>query len=205
MKLNRAIPPHQLIRDNSVGRGRLPQLLHKPIIYFGGRIYTSKNGEPRDWRDSITGFNGIRDADGRRSDETMDCGAFWYGGPFPKSNSGHSDGNGYYNFWDDHRDIWDADAQQIARADLVVAYIDDLQAYGTLVEIGYAAGRNKLIVLGFSNDLAFDDFMELWLCRMPAARVYRGTPEGVWWRIKNDWIAPQTEENSRSGVSSIHA
>jgi hypothetical protein len=191
MKLKLTIPPQQLIRDNSVGRGRLPWQLHKPTIYFGGRIYTSKNGEPRDWRDSIDGFS-IRDADWRRPDETLDWGTFWYGGPFPKSNSGHSDGHGYYNFWDDHRDVWDADAQQIARADLVVAYINDLHAYGTLVEIGFAAGKGKLIVLGFSDDLAFDDFMELWLCRMPAARVYRGTPEQVWWSIKRDWIAPQT-------------
>src|SRR5450830_735999 len=37
--------------------------------------------------------------------------------------------------------------QAITRADIVVAYLGDLEAYGTLVEIGYARALNKKIIV----------------------------------------------------------
>jgi len=37
--------------------------------------------------------------------------------------------------------------QGISRADVVVAYLEDLEAFGTLVEIGYARAGNKRVVV----------------------------------------------------------
>ena len=37
--------------------------------------------------------------------------------------------------------------QGIARSDILVAFLDDLEAFGTLVEIGYARALNKKIVV----------------------------------------------------------
>lgn len=184
-------------RLHSVGRGRLPQRLSKPIIYFAGRLNMACKDNDRDWRAHINELKGEffeyhdnhRRYDSPDPDKIFDCGQFWYGGPFPNDiTGGHTVGHGYHEDHDTHCDIWEVDTHQIERADLVVAYISDLHAYGTLVEIGYAAGKGKPIVLGFSDDLSFDEYMELWLCRMPAARIYRGTPEVVWQQIWSDWI-----------------
>ena len=46
----------------------------------------------------------------------------------------------------------------IRKADLVFAWIDSLDCYGTIVEIGYAHGRQKKIVIAgpeFYKDLWF--------------------------------------------------
>jgi hypothetical protein len=140
--------------------------MRKPVVYFAGR----NNG----WRDEL----------GLNPTVSVDFGTFFYGGPFiidPAASESRPD---HQQIW------WDADRSWIERADLIVAYIDDLHAYGTLVEIGYAAAKGKPIALGFSNNMAHVDYMELWLCRTPAAKIYRGTPKEVWREVQHDWVQP---------------
>jgi hypothetical protein len=181
----------------SVGRGLLPVPLRKPIIYFAGRMKAQKWGD--DWRNSIGEFEGLYSAVGGdqtiRSDRAIDCGSFWYGGPFYVDyTGGHCCGHlaGLDRDWDStdaRRDIWDADTRMIQRANLFVAYIDDAEAYGTLVEIGYAAALQKYIVIGFSDTMKNSDYAQLWLSRMTAAKCYWGKPGDVWNQVKHDWIA----------------
>jgi Nucleoside 2-deoxyribosyltransferase len=175
-------------RQLDVGRGRLPKRMLKPTIYFAGRMNGSRHGD--DWRNYIDGFDGglygCSDK-GFDCDAVIDCGAFRYGGPFVMDSCGnHASGH----TWNpgEHREIWDIDRFQIERADLIFAYLEDANAYGTLVEIGYASALGKPIALGFSTDMARQDYDELWLARMPAARVYWGTPAEVWSWVKADWI-----------------
>lgn len=180
------------IRRSSVGRGKLPVKLKKPIIYFAGRL-NNNSKRNTDWRNCIEDYLLSMNFNYHKvRDQIVDLGTFWYGGPFVCDDSGGHGPPGHGPYRKQYRlcqDIWDIDTFQIDRADLVVAYIDDMRAYGTLVEIGYAAAKNKTLLIGFfSEKLSFDDFMDLWLCRMPAARIYYGEPERVWSSIKRDWI-----------------
>ena len=191
--------------ERDIGRGLLPRRMQKPVIYFAGRMDSTKDGN--DWRDGIEGFAGLYRTTGKVEaedrDTMIDCDAFWYGGPFVMDNygghtSGHTprvevtsiDGVRELPHPEEHQTIWDIDKFQIERADLIVAYIDDGEAYGTLVEIGYAAALGKPIALGFSETMKDDDYDELWLYRMSAAKVYWGTPKEVWARVRGDWMRP---------------
>ena len=49
-------------------------------------------------------------------------------------------------------DVFEISKNQIKRADIVFAYIDSPDCYGTLAEIGYAYALRKDIVIVFSND-----------------------------------------------------
>ena len=127
----------------------------------------------------------------------INCGKYWYGGPFATDQTGgHTSGhgNGCCEYDDvaggveEHRRVWDTDKFQIDRAHLVFAYIEDCDAFGTLVEIGYAAAKVKPVVIGFSEDMSHKAFGELWLCRMLAAKVYSGSAAGVWNEVARDWI-----------------
>lgn len=55
-------------------------------------------------------------------------------------------------------DVWTRDMAVIRKADLVFAWIDSLDCYGTIAEIGYAHGKQKKIVIAgpeFYKDLWF--------------------------------------------------
>ena len=175
-------------RQLDVGRGQLPRRLSKPTIYFAGRMDFSKGND--DWRKNVDNFPKYEVGIGEYEfypDFKIDCKTYWYGGPFAlDSCSGHS--SGHCGFAIEHQRIWDCDRHWIERADLVVAYLADLKAYGTLVEIGYAGANNKPIALGFSDDLGPRDYAELWLCRMLASKVYFGLPDLFWREVRRDWL-----------------
>ena len=176
-------------KHRDVGRGQLPRRMRKPVIYFAGRMDGSKDGI--DWRNAVEGFAGLYTVNAEfgtiNCDMAVDCGAFWYSGPFAIDHTGgHS--SGHTSCRKEHREIWDIDKFQIERADLILAYIDDNQAFGTLVEIGYASALGKPIALGFSERMSRQDYSELWLCRMAAAKVYWGPAEQIWREVQRDWI-----------------
>ena len=54
----------------------------------------------------------------------------------------------------------------IERADLVYAWLDDITAFGTLAEIGYASGRARqhIFPIYVATPVDFPDELELWFC-----------------------------------------
>jgi very-short-patch-repair endonuclease len=134
-----------------------------PSIYLAGKI------GPNDWRHDLTGWQ-LRHAwevDDAHPDEPWPVmkrsilGVFDYVGPYFVSDD-HGCGHGsnthgcgndgvvpcftYENLPKRDR-VRELCLSAIDTADIVFAWLDDLTAYGTLVEIGYARGRGKIIVI----------------------------------------------------------
>lgn len=66
--------------------------------------------------------------------------------------------------------------EAIRVADIVFAWIDAPDCYGTIVEIGYAAALNKVIAVSFAPDFSFRTREAMWLAeacgrRVPASSV----------------------------------
>lgn len=72
--------------------------------------------------------------------------AFQYSGPWKAMGQYHGYIHGVTTF-DQPDPAFNGALQGITRADVFVAYIDDLKAFGTLVEIGYARALNKRIIV----------------------------------------------------------
>jgi very-short-patch-repair endonuclease len=58
--------------------------------------------------------------------------------------------------------------QALDRSDVLFAWIDDLTAFGTLWELGYAAARNKRVIAGIKRGL---NASELWLALAAERRL----------------------------------
>src|SRR4051812_46662674 len=88
-----------------VGRGRLPVLMAKPIIYFAGPMMAFQCDD--DWRIVVADFckeSGLEQGD-VTTDTRIDCQTFWYGGPFMFDGQGGHTG-GHTCRPEDHQDIW---------------------------------------------------------------------------------------------------
>jgi nucleoside 2-deoxyribosyltransferase len=64
---------------------------------------------------------------------------------------------------------------RIANADFVFAYINEIDAFGTFAELGYAHARAKPIYICFGPNLTQRD--DLWFIEAFAAEVFDGSPE----------------------------
>lgn len=165
----------------------------RPRIYFGGKI--SANG----WRDPIIGdASGISGTCHTGSDDdtpeqlfdpdhTVDCGEWIYGGPFfiACDHSCHHSPNahGTIDSSDDdarrrqiHRNIFDINLERIRRADYIFCFLDELDAFGTLVEIGHAQAWGKRLVVAFGPNVKPD---QLWMA-CERATVLRGSASATW-------------------------
>lgn len=70
----------------------------------------------------------------------------------------------------------------IDASDMVFAWIDSPDCYGTLIEIGYAIGLGKVVRVGMKNSADLD---QLWFARHLAHAVVRDRPRDAWaasWR-----------------------
>jgi hypothetical protein len=67
-----------------------------------------------------------------------------------------------------HRAIWRVNRARIRRADLVFAYINETDCFGTLIELGYAAALNKPITIGIGRNIEIKEFDDLWMARQCA-------------------------------------
>jgi len=155
------------------------------VVYLAGKI-TGDN-----WRDKIVenlsvvrlgSFEDVEDFghkwpvhhggivlnDGRNLD---------YAGPYRVTESGHSNGWAKHAFGQDHdpASLYNAVTspevprfccESIDRSDLIFAWVDSLDCYGTLVEVGYAAASGKLILVAGPRF-----FPELWFIYSLASRV----------------------------------
>lgn len=113
------------------------------------RIYLA--GKMSGWRKSI-----VRDLDKVPVEnhwpmlERAIFGKHSYTGPFPNMPD----------------QVWDRAQKAIQRSDLVFAWIDTLDAYGTLVEIGYAFAQGRRIVVATPERMP-----DLWLVYETASQI----------------------------------
>jgi nucleoside 2-deoxyribosyltransferase len=75
----------------------------------------------------------------------------------------------------------------IDAADLVFAWIDGPDCYGTILEIGYARAVNKAVVVAFSNEFSLTKAaQEMWLLTKWGYYVEDNSPKEAWeqfWRL----------------------
>jgi hypothetical protein len=171
----------------------------KPIVYMAGKI--SKN----DWRRYILG--GVRSGsltpahpeEKRLFDPTFTLvyPDFLYGGPFflscdhgcahgPASHGVDATGDSVCisagSLSITPQKIFAINLLRINRADYVFAFINEMDCYGTLVELGLASQAGKHITVAFGANLSDKDMRELWMVRQCAnAGVIVGwQPEEAW-------------------------
>jgi hypothetical protein len=138
------------------------------------RIYLAGKIAKHDWRhDLVAGLRGAEHKDG-----PLDCRAFIYVGPFfvacdhgcrhgPGTHG--VAGNGCDGVPITRAEVFARNQALIASADLVFAYIDAPECYGTMVEIGWAFRAGIPIYLHFAPDI---DHAEFWY----VARMAVGAP-----------------------------
>lgn len=144
-----------------------PAIDYKPkLVYMAGKIQNPDT----DWRSTISWMYPTEDH--------KLPGYHTYVGPYPLMGrchgnavpcthaalytSGFIDEDEVYQPFSDVNEVWsDFDPQFVVdrcfsgidRCDVLFAWIDTLDCYGTLAEIGYAKGKGKQIFLGISEDL----------------------------------------------------
>jgi hypothetical protein len=104
--------------------------------------------------------------------DDADKGEPWIGGCSPVTKPS---GQPYTKF-----DIFSVNNARIQRAHWVFAFIDDLTAYGTLMEIGFAYAHAIPIALAFSDTLIFEMNTapeEFWYAQQAATQIYCGSPQ----------------------------
>jgi hypothetical protein len=69
---------------------------------------------------------------------------------------------------------------RVLNAQLLFAYIESADCYGTLVEIGIASAASMPIGIGFAPNLPLDHRDELWMAAQAARVVCHGTPRDCW-------------------------
>ena len=93
--------------------------------------------------------------------------AFHYSGPF-FSCMGHGQDHGpntHGAFADNEKTVFSRCVDAVESSDVVFVWIDALDCYGTLVEIGIAHQAGKLVIIGYQEDL---DISDLWFAKSSA-------------------------------------
>lgn len=147
--------------------------MKKPIIYFAGKCNNGNHEGRHDWRTSITESSVVCSGlPGRIQDDIVVLPGFIYGGPFV------IDDHVWYN-----SELAMACSRQIARCDAVFAWIDAVDCYGTLFELGFARGLRKPVFLYRESGLSYNQYAatscgeaEHWLCA--ALCTYVGEASG---------------------------
>jgi hypothetical protein len=149
-------------------------------IYLAGKI--SKNG----WRGALIELRGLT-----WSDAPVLMGHHFYVGPFFVScdhgcyhiPTGHGSGKITAKVCnDDFPPLTRAQVHHhclsaINTCDVVVAYINEPECYGTVVEIQYALDKNKRVIVCFAEGIATPEVNEYWLCCQKADRVHFNVSE----------------------------
>lgn len=98
----------------------------------------------------------------------------------------------------DKKQIANAVSKAIRDSDMLFAWVDSHDCYGTLLEIGYARGLGKTVVVVFSDTI---DSRELWLARAAATySLTAKTPRDGWDEF---WRLVAFEQMSPTGTGSI--
>lgn len=140
-------------------------------VYLAGKI--SKN----DWRNNFCLYRGIPSdpadiAEGfvlKVNDNLTITGPFFIScdhgcyhgdgkhGVGTDDYGGHMGGGGCMGYYYDRHQVFDICKEQIDKAEIVFAYINCRDCYGTIAEIGYAYANKKDILILFSDDSIRED------------------------------------------------
>jgi hypothetical protein len=171
----------------------------RPAVYLAGKI------APHDWREKLIGadMSLACDDDAKLFDPSyiLPRPTFDYIGPFYVACD-HCCGHGPANhgvgatgsnagcltgFWgnDTAQRVFRINYARIQRADVVFAFIDQTDCYGTLIELGIAFAMGKRVVVAFGKQLSQRDIGELWMASKCAALILNGTVDETWaWFLK---------------------
>lgn len=190
----------------------------KPMVYLAGKITNNW------WRTEILGggtrTNGISlgyyflEDVSRYMDDEYDAGDCIITGPHSlgcdHSGCFHSKENAMHTAAPTHHskscaqdslisrfDVKNACCHQIDKSDMVFAYIDSLDCYGTLAEIGYAYGKGKKIYILYENNMLEK---ELWFVSEMANVTY-----GQYYGIKDAFIESLKDYNGFYGQKLVTA
>ena len=158
----------------------------KPTVYFAGKI------AQRDWRFDITGdkrVGGLFDNGGAPIEHQFDpeyrveYDHFFYGGPFFVAcdhGCGHAEYHangscGGADYAPRHREIFQVNHQRILNADFMFTFINEVNCFGTLIELGIALQRpNLCTAVTFGPDLSIAQYKDLWMAEQrQRIRVWR--------------------------------
>jgi len=79
------------------------------------------------------------------------------------------------------REVVNAITTAISSADLVFAWVDSADCYGTIVEIGFAKGLGKPVVVATSQDFAAtEQSRQMWLLRHAGYCLTANSPSDAW-------------------------
>jgi len=144
---------------------------NKPVIYFAGKI------APNCWRHDLV--DTLRAAG--PSDGPINCGSFIYNGPFfiscdHKCHHGEAShgvlGIGCeVDFNETRRTVFKRNQAALKASDVIFAYIDASDCYGTLIELGWASCAGIPIFLAFAPSI---DLNEFWYAHELVARSHLG-------------------------------
>jgi hypothetical protein len=195
----------------------------KPVLYLAGKIAKG------DWRDGILG--GTAAVVPTATDPKLDLfnpdyrlafPAFYYGGPFFVScdhGCGHrlnghgaafscgEDGweTGSVATEDRQSRIFKVNKARVAKADIIFAYINESDCFGTLIEIGEAAAQRKEIAVALGPDLSRDQIDDLWMAQLCATQpIYHGSAHEAFTRFATEnfitrevWRPPRAPQSFR--------
>ena len=175
----------------------------KPVVYLAGKI------APHDWREKLVGYDiALNTGDERQLFDPcyrVERPSYIYGGPFYVACD-HCCAHGIANhgvgasgdsagcmteWWGDRhstpRRVFEVNRRRIANANIIFAFIDRTDCYGTLIELGIAAELGKRVAVVLGANLSANDIRELWMARMCAtAGLYVGWPlERAWHALLN--------------------
>jgi nucleoside 2-deoxyribosyltransferase len=178
-------------------------------VYFAGRM--GLNAENA-FKDCYRPFSTTMRELSERPHTAIVRKTFWdlpilYTGPYRTGTGDHGGIHGDADDWTGQESFTlRRSLDGIHECDVFFAYIDDLEAYGTLAEIGYAHALGKRIVLGFQPAVMGEDRAgcptlranPMWFAARMADKVIKGPREHVLdefyfylahWQIERDQAA----------------
>lgn len=158
-------------------------LREKPYVYLAGKI--SRHG----WRERISGHPLDPPGDPLHIDLVGECRDFLITGPFfvygyhGYAHAPTTHGQGY----EDMRSrVFDVSLARIKRSDFVFAHINEVDCFGTLIEIGYAHSCDVPVFLNFGPNMTRPQINEMWFVAH-ACRCISGNLEAAFVNALNEW------------------
>lgn len=87
------------------------------------------------------------------------------------------------------KEVFSAIKEAITLSDMVFAWIDSADCYGTIFELGYARALGKVIVVAMSDRFAVGDGLQMWLIHHGSYFITAKNPAAAW---RQFWDAVST-------------